>query len=139
MKNYITIIFGLLLLVPAVSSCDENEPTPDYRVVGRSYETIADVSVSDDNPAPGDDITVTLYYVNYSEDPAESVTLLVDRGGTESTLQTFDESGAGEGERTLTFTYSVPGDATGESLTFIGEFRSSLEYPQVEEAGISVQ
>ena len=139
MKNYINIIFGLLILLPAISSCDKNDPTPDYEVIGRSYETIAEVEVSNSEPVAGEDVVVTLYYVNYSEDPAQSVTLKVDRGGTETTLETFDESGAGEGERTLTYTYSVPADASGESLTFIGEFRSSLEYPQIEQTGVDVQ
>ncbi len=139
MKKYINIFLGLLLLIPFISSCDENDPTPAYDVVGQSYVTIANVSVSNDEPIADDNITVTLYYVNYNEDPAQSVTLIVERGGVQTTLETFDESSAGFGERSLTYTYTVPDDATGESITFIGEFRSNLEFPQVEEADIDVQ
>ncbi len=139
MKNHIKILLSLLILIPFISSCDENDPTPDYDIVGRSYVTIANVSVSNDEPAAGENVTVTLYYVNYSEDPAQSVTLIADRDGSQTTLETFNESSASTGERTLTYTYTVPGDAAGESITFIGEFRSNLEYPQVETAGIDVQ
>lgn len=139
MKNHIKILLSLLVLIPFISSCDENDPTPDYEVIGRSYTTIADVSVSEEEPEAGSSVTVTLYYVNYSEDPAQSVTLIAERDGSQTTLQTFDESGASTGERTLTYTYNVPGDASGESITFIGEFRSNLEFPQVEQAGIDVQ
>ncbi len=138
MKKYINIFLGLLILVPFISSCDENDPTPGYQVVGESYSTIAHVSVSNDEPAAGETVTVTLDYVNYSEDPAQSVTLIAERDGSQTTLQTFDESGASEGERILTYSYQVPADATGESITFIGEFRSNLDFPQVEEAGIDV-
>ena len=140
MKAYIKILMGLLIIMlPVISSCDENDPLPDYEIVGRSYETLASIAVSDDEPAAGESIVVTLEYVNYSEDPAQSVTLLVERDGTQTTLQTFDESGAGEGVRTLSYTYAIPADAGGESLTFIGEFRSSLEFPQIESTGISVE
>ena len=139
MKNYINSFLGLLLLLPFISSCDENDPTPDYQVIGQSYVTIANVSVSNDEPIADDNITVTLYYVNYDEDPAQSVTLVVERDGVQTTLETFDESTAGFGERSLTYSYTVPNDAGGESITFIGEFRSNLDFPQVEVTEIEVQ
>ena len=139
MNKYKRLLAGLLITFPLVISCDENDVVPGYQVVGRSYETIASVSVSNDAPAASESIVVTLEYINYSEDPAESVTLIVERNDVQTTLQTFDESGAGEGVRSLTYNYTVPDDAIGESITFIGEFRSSLDFPQIEETEISVE
>lgn len=139
MKNINRIFLAILLIVPFITSCDENDPTPGYEVVGRSYETIADVSVSNEEPIPGETITVTLYYVNYSQDAAQSVTLIEDRNGSQTTLNMVDESNAAFGERTINYTYEVPDDASGEDITFIGEFRSNKEFPQVEVASIEVQ
>lgn len=139
MKAYTKILVGLLLISPLMSSCDENDPVPDYEIIGRSYETIASVDVSNDAPIAGEIIVVTLEYVNYNEDPAQSVTLLVERNDVMTTLETFDESGAGEGVRTHTYSYMVPADAVAESITFIGEFRSTLEFPQVEQTDITIE
>lgn len=140
MKKNIYTLLGTLLLIMVLSACDENDPTPGYEVIGRSYETIAHVTVSDDEPLPGQTIEVTVSYVNYMEDPAVSITYIVERNDSKSTEDTTDESGKSEGEYSYTYDYTVPGDAAGETITFIGEFRSAeKEYPQVEEASIDVQ
>ena len=138
MKRIAYIYMGLFVFLMAFSACDENDPGPSYDIVGRSYVTQASISVSNDEPDPGETITVTVTYLNYNEDPAQSITLIADRSGATSTVGTTDESGAGTGEISRSFQYTAPADAAGESIDLTAELRSELEFPLVLQASIDV-
>ena len=138
MKKIAYIYIFLTGLAFMFTACDENDPGPDYDIVGRSYVTQASISVSDDEPAAGETITVTVTYLNYSEDPAQTITLIADRSGTTSTVGTSDESSAGTGEVTRSFQYTVPADASGESIDLTAELRSELEFPLLKGTSIDV-
>ena len=139
MKKVAYVYTSLFIFLMAFSACDENDPGPSYEIVGRSYVTQASIAISNDEPDPGETITITVTYLNYSQDPAQSITLIADRNGSTSTVGTSDESGAGTGEINRSFQYTAPADASGESIILSAELRSVLEFPLLLRASIDVQ
>ncbi len=139
MKKLTYIYIGLFAFLMAFTACDENDPGPSYDIVGRSYVTQASIDVSNDEPDPGETITVIVTYLNYTEDPAQSITLIADRSGTTSTVGTSDEKSAGTGEINRSFQYTAPADASGESIDLTAELRSELEFPLLLQVSIDVQ
>lgn len=130
-----------MVLAFALAACEKNEVLPDYQLVGTSTATIADISVSNDEPLPGEEITVTLYYVNLEEDPATEIELLEQVGsGDFTTITTLDESSASVSEEiTRTYTYTVPDVEVGTSITLDMLLSSQTkEYPQRERVSIEV-
>lgn len=130
-----------MVLAFALAACEKNEVLPDYQLVGTSTATIADISVSNDEPLPGEEIIVTLYYVNLEEDPVTSVELLEQIGDGEfSNVTTIDGlTLLTDGEVTQTYTYTVPDVEVGTSITLDMVLSSQTkEYPQRERVSIEV-
>lgn len=138
MKNYKHLYIVILLMVLALAGCDENDVLPDYKVVGDAYATVVDFGVSNDEPAAGETVQITLSYVNYKEDPLTSLTFYeqVD-GGDRTQISTLDESSAPiDAQVERSFNYTVP---AASDVTIYVELQSAKEYPQVEKVDISVQ
>ncbi|MEK6477849.1 hypothetical protein WJR50_09955 [Catalinimonas sp. 4WD22] len=140
MKIYSKILV-VMVLAFALAACEKNEVLPDYQLVGTSTATIADISVSNEEPLPGEEITVTLYYVNLEEDPVISVELLEQIGDGEfSTVTTINGTSVlTSAEVTQTYTYTVPDVEVGTSITLDMLLSSQTkEYPQRERVSIEV-
>lgn len=134
-------IMALLVLLFAFSACEENDVLPDYELVGTATATLADISVSNDEPLSGEEITVTLYYVNRPDDPATQIELLEQIGdGDFTTETTLDESSAvADQEITRTYTYTVPDVEAGTEITLDMLLSSqNREFPQRERVNIEV-
>jgi hypothetical protein len=140
MKLYRNII-ALMGIACIILSCEDNEVLPDYEKVGTSTATLASISVSNEEPLPGEEVVVTMNYVNLAEDPLTEMELLVKVGdGDFSTLTTLDESSAEVSEEiTRTFTYTVP-TVDFETVITLDMVLSSQnsEFPQRERATIEV-
>ncbi|WPP53243.1 hypothetical protein [Catalinimonas niigatensis] len=122
-------------------SCEDNEVLPDYEKVGTSTATVADISVSNAKPLPGEAIVVTINYVNLAEDPATEIELLAKVGsGNFGALTTLDESSAGISEEiTRTYTYTVPDVEFGTVIILDMVLNSeNSEFPQRERVTIEV-
>ena len=134
MKYTIFILLGILFF-----SCDENDVMPAYEKKGTATATVAELSVSNDEPEPGETITVTLMYVNPTSDPLESVVLKAKIGsGDYTTLQTFDgQSSEKDVEIIEEVEYLAPGP--GVEVTFDMVITSQKEYPQIKRTSIEVQ
>lgn len=138
-------IYRLLCLLTTISflmmACEENEVLPDHQTVGTSTATVAGISVSNETPAPGEQVTVTINYVNLSEDPAQRIQILEKIGeeGSFAELTSFDASSDPVNEEvTQTFTYTVP--AVSETTVLLDMvLTSQREFPQRERAALSVQ
>ncbi len=130
-----------MALAFVITSCEKNEVLPDYDLVGTATSTVADISVSNDEPVPGEEIVVTLYYVNRADDPATGIELLVKVGGGDfSPLTTLDESSSNlDEEITKTYAYTVP-EVDFETVIVLDMVLSSQnkEFPQRERAEIEV-
>lgn len=132
----VSVAIGLLVM-----ACEKNEVVPDYEKVGTSTATIAEISVSNEEPVAGEEVTVTLYYVNLSEDPAKEIKVLEKVGDDSfSDLTTVDESSAQVDEEiTRTFTYMVPAVAAGTEIALDMLLSSQKEFPQRERVMFTVQ
>lgn len=140
MKIYIKIM-ALFVLVLGFSACAENDLLPDYELVGTATATIADISVSNDEPLVGEEVTVTLYYVNRPDDPATQIELLEQVGSGDFTTEvTLDEStAAADQEITRTYTYTVPDVEVGTEITLDMLLSSqNREFPQRERVSLEV-
>lgn len=122
-------------------SCEENEQTPDYRIVGDSYVTYVDFSITDDNPPPQAMVDITMLFSNYKEDPVSSITFIEQIGDEERViLSTHDESNAPIGELvTKSFTYNVPDVPSETVVKIFVELASNKEFPQVEQLILTVE
>lgn len=143
MKNYkiFQLTIGLLVLGLLSVGCEENDELPDFQTVGTSTATLATISISNDEPDPGEEITITLYYVNMEEDPASQLQVLQKVGSADfSELTTMDESSAQvSSEITHTVNYTVPNVESGTAITFDMLLSSQKEFPQRERASLEVQ
>ena len=133
MKYTIFILLGILFF-----ACDENDIMPAYDKKGTVTSTVAVLSVSNEEPASGETITVTLMYVNPTSDPLESVVLKAKIGsGDYTTLQTFDgQSSQMDVEIMEEVQYIAP--APGVEVTFDMVITSQKEYPQIKRASSEV-
>lgn len=134
-------IMALVVTVTTLSACAENDLLPDYELVGTATATIAEISVSNDEPLPGEEVTVTLYYVNRPDDPATQIELLEQVGSGDFTTEvTLDESSAAaDQEITRTYTYTVPNVEVGTEITLDMLLSSqNREFPQRERVSLEV-
>lgn len=139
MKTYCKIFVFVSLL--ALAACEKNEVLPGYEYVGTSTATLASISVSNDAPVAGEEVTITLYYVNMAEDPAAQLQLLQQIGGGDfSEISSFDESSAPvDKEVTRTFSYVVPAELdSGTVITFDMLLSSQKDFPQRERTSLEV-
>ncbi len=143
MKNHhIYHLFILLATGLLTVACEKNEVLPDYALAGTSTVTLADISVSNEKPVAGEQVSVTLYYVNVGEDPAKQITLLEKVGGSDTFTEivTLDESSAAvNAEVTRTFTYTVPAVPSKTDIVIDMVLRSQKEFPQRERVTLTVQ
>src|SRR5688572_2391667 len=133
MKNLIYILAGILLF-----SCDENEIVPSYQKKGTTTATVATIEVSNEEPEPGEIVTIALMYVNPSSDPVATVELKYKVGSTSySVLQTFDEN-AGPKDEAINREISYVAPAAGTAVTFDMVITSQKDYPQIMRVSIEV-
>jgi hypothetical protein len=133
MKNLIYILVCILLI-----SCDENEIMPAYQKKGATTATVATIEVSNEEPEPGETVTITLMYVNPTSDPVATVELKYKVGSASySVLQTFDEN-AGPKDEAITREVNYVAPAAGTAVTFDMVITSQKEYPQIMRASIEV-
>jgi hypothetical protein len=133
MKNLIYIMSCLLIF-----GCDENTIMPAYEKVGSTTSTVAAIQVSNDEPAPGETVTITMMYVNPTSDPLTSVELKAKQGsGSYEVLEIYDENTGGKDvEINHELTYVAP--AAGTEVTFDLVITSQKEYPQIMRASFEV-
>lgn len=134
MKYTIFILLGALFL-----ACDENDVMPAYEKKGTVTTTVASLSASNEEPASGETITLTLMYVNPTSDPLESVALKAKVGSGDYTiLQSFDgQSSEKDVEIIEEVQYVAPG--AGVEVTFDMVITSQKEYPLIKRTSISVE
>lgn len=140
-KNILNILCSFVILF-SFASCDENEELPGFETIGTATATDADITVSNDEPASGEEITLSLYYINVGSDPAREIEVLVSiDGGDFTSFTTLDESSATvNAEITRTVDYTVAdGLASGTSIRFDMLLKSAKEFPQREIVTVTVQ
>jgi hypothetical protein len=135
MKN--SLLYILLACTP-IFSCEENEVMPAYEKKGTTTSTVATIGVSNDEPEPGETVTIALMYVSPDFDPVETVELKYKIGsGSYSVLQTFDESTTPMNEAvTREITFVAP--AVETKVTFDMVITSQKEYPQIMRTSMDV-
>ncbi|MGK7395739.1 MAG: hypothetical protein ACNS62_14260 [Candidatus Cyclobacteriaceae bacterium M3_2C_046] len=139
MKINITYILVLLLIAFTNTSCEEEEAAT-FEIIGESTDTITDLSLSNSEPAPGEEVDITFYYVNISEDPAEKIDWYVKIGdGQRMLVETFNESSASQdAEITRTVTYSVPELAAETEIVIDMELFTQRTYPKITRTDLTV-
>lgn len=137
MKTIKTLAISLLFIT-ILAACEENETLPGYKKVGTGTSTVASISVSNDEPTPGETISVTMTYVNPPYDPVKTVSLQVQIGsGAFVEFESFDDSGAETGgEITHVVDYEVPASGT---VTFDMMIASQKEFPMVKRIKVTVE
>jgi outer membrane lipopolysaccharide assembly protein LptE/RlpB len=128
-----------MLIVTALFACDDNDVLPAYEKKGDATSTTASVSFSNTKPVSTETITVTLKFVNLSEDKIKSVVLKAKIGSADyAEVQTFDEnSAATEKEIIHEVPYTVTA-AKGTVITFDMVITSQKEYPQIKRSAVTV-
>jgi outer membrane lipopolysaccharide assembly protein LptE/RlpB len=128
-----------MLIVTALFACDDNDVLPAYEKKGDATSTTASVSFSNTKPVSAETITVTLKFVNLSEDKIKSVVLKAKIGSADyAEVQTFDEnSAATEKEIIHEVPYTVTA-AKGTVITFDMVITSQKEYPQIKRSAVTV-
>jgi hypothetical protein len=135
-------IFQYIMMIAILAmgmACEKNQEVPDHEVVGEAYATAVSFSVSEDEPRPGDEITVSLTYANYTAAPVASVTFQkeVDDEAI-ANINVIDESGAAlDAQITHSFTYMVP-DAE-EIVLYAVLASAEREFPQIERVILEVE
>ena len=132
--------YALALVTLVLFSCEENEQLPAHTVVGDAYATYVELSVSNDEPAAGEAVTVEVKYSNYAADPLKTLVLQASvAGGDVADVTTLDESGATKGELiTKSITYNVPASAAGSSISLYVVLTSGKAFPQIENIDLDV-
>ncbi len=121
-------------------SCEEADPVPDYEYVGTAAATVFSVSASNDEPTAGEEVTITITYVNRADDPAQELEALVKVGDEDfAQVNVLDESGAAVREEIIrTFSYEVPDVESGTSITVDVLLTTARVFPQRERVTIEV-
>ena len=136
--SYLNIVC-LVSLVAVMVSCEENEVVPDSAKQGEVTATTASIAFSNAKPVMSEAITVTLKFVNLSEDNIKSVLLKAKVGSADYvSIQTFDESSAAADTE---ITHEVPYVVTaskGTAITFDMIVTSQKEYPLTRRTSITV-
>lgn len=132
---YITI-FSIAVLL---TGCDDNEVMPAFQTKGTATQTVASIASSKANPVAGEQITLTMKFVNPSSDPVQQVQLKAKVGAaTEYTVvETFTIQSGTDVEVIQTANYVAPG--SGTTVVFDMVITSGREYPQVKRTSIKVQ
>jgi len=136
--SYIHMLCAMLLVVVAFS-CEENEVVPDSAKQGEVTVTTASIAFSNAKPAASETITVTLKFVNLSEDKVKSVLLKAKVGTADYiSVQTFDEGSAATDKEIV---HEVPYVVTapkGTVITFDMIVTSQKEYPLTRRTTVTV-
>lgn len=136
-KNIIYIM--LFSFASAMMACEENEIMPAFETKGTATHTVASITASDDEPAPSDNVTLTMTYVNPSSDPVTQIVLKAKVGDADYVeVETFNESSA-EKDKENTRTASFVAPASGTEVVFDMVITSGREYPQVVRTSIEVE
>jgi hypothetical protein len=138
MKKYITYL-AIMTLAASLISCDDNEIMPGYAKKGTATSTVATIDVSNTEPDPAEDLTITVTFVNPSFDPLTQVTLKakVDDAAYVD-VQTFNtQSDQMDKEITQTVNYVAP--ASGTVILFDLVISSKKEFPMIRRATVEVQ
>lgn len=142
MQKTLTHKLLTILLVSSglATSCEEADPVPGYEYVGTAAATLFSVSVSNEEPAPGEEVVITINYVNRADDPASELQALVKVGEEDFTqLNVSDESGAAPGEEIVrTFAYQVPEVESGTTIAFDLLLTTQRMFPQRERVSFDV-
>jgi len=131
-----------MMMALVINTGCEEEEAATYEVIGESTDTITDLSVSNDEPEPGDEVIVTAYYVNIGEDPASKIDMYVTvDGGSRSLVTTLDESSASEdAEIVRTFVFTVPAALSeGTEIVMDMELHTQREFPKITRTSLVVQ
>jgi len=138
MKKLIYLFAPLFILMIA---CEENEQLPDLQTVGTSTATVVDLGLSNDAPQPGEQVTLSINYVNLASDPASQIEVLEQVGdGDFTTVTQLDESSASpDSEITRTVTYTVPALDSGTVVNLDMLLRTQREFPQRERVSLIIQ
>lgn len=128
-----------MLLTAAMFSCEENEIVPDSVKQGEVTATTASIALSNTKPVASETITVTLKFVNMSEDKIKTVLLKAKTGTADYTpVQTFDEGSAATDKEIV---HEVPYVVTapkGTVITFDMIVTSQKEYPLTRRTTVTV-
>lgn len=128
-----------MLVTAAMFSCEENEIVPDSVKQGEVTATTASIASSNTKPVASETITVTLKFVNMSEDKIKSVLLKAKTGTADYTpVQTFDEGSAATDKEIV---HEVPYVVTapkGTVITFDMIVTSQKEYPLTRRTTVTV-
>ncbi len=139
MKNILYIFSAFLML--GLLSCEKNEATPDYTVIGDAYATFVEFSASNTLPKENETIEFTLTYSNYKEDPINYIEVFSLIEGQSSSIQRIEASGAPLGTNTIDVSYVPPVAEFGQGIAVYAELYSSKDFPQIElidvELGVS--
>lgn len=135
------IIYFLAPLLVVIAACEENEEIPDLETVGTATATVVELGLSNEEPEPGEDVTLSINYVNSASDPASQIEVLEKIGEGEFTqLTQLDESSAStDSEVNRTVTYTVPALDSGTVITLDMLLRTQREFPQRERISLTVQ
>lgn len=140
MKKKVIHLPILFLAVSLFTACEENTIMPSFEKKGTATQTLAGLSASDDEPAPLENISLLLSYINPSSDPLKTVTLKVKVGeGAFTELQSWDISEETKEEiQTKVVAYEAP-DSPGVEIVFDMVITSQREYPQIKRVEIAVE
>lgn len=142
MQKTLTHKLLTILLVSSglVVSCEEADPVPNYEYVGTAAATVFSVSASNDEPTAGEEVTITITYVNRADDPARELEALVKVGDEDfAQVNVLDESGAAVREEvTRTFTYEVPDVESSTDITVDVLLTTARMFPQRERVSLEV-
>ncbi len=136
------ILFYLLapLLVLTIA-CEENQQIPDLQTVGTSTATVVELSLSNDEPVPGENVTLAISYVNPVDDRATQIEVLEQIADNDFTsLTQLDESSAAAGSQiSRSVSYTVPALDSGTVVTLDMLLSTQREFPQRERVSLTVQ
>src|SRR5688572_29929511 len=137
MKTKIILLFTFLVAAGMTISCDENESLPPFQTVGTATSTVASITASKTNPAPGENVKLTLRYVNLGSDPIQQVVLKAKVGaGAYADVQTFNESSAAVEEEIVHEVDVVAPATTATTVVYDMVLTSGKEFPQIRRVQI---
>ena len=138
-KSRLTTVL-LIAVISVLLSCEKFTPVPDYEYVGTSTATLFSLSVSDDAPLVGEEITITISYINQRTDPASSIQTLAKIGeGDFAEIVTMDQASQPVGEAiSEAFTYPIPEVDSATTIIFDVLLNTQRTFPQRERVSVTV-
>ncbi len=139
MKTNIVYI-ALFVAAAVLAGCDENEAVPPFKTIGTTTHTMADISVSNDAPAPSEQVTVLISYVNPSSDLLKEITVKAKVGDADYVeidkfsvpMEQADEIS------TKAIAYVAPA-TSGTEVTFDMVITSQRQFPQVKRVTLETE